>query len=783
MIIAVSNGQPVANAGNDRYAWLNETIVLDGSASNDPDGGTLTYSWGFITKPDDSNATLSDSDTDHPTFTVDEKGLFTLRLTVTDEQGYTDTDEINILESPTASAGADLEAMQGDTVTLDGSESYDPEDDPLSYNWSFASRPTGSSAMFSGATSSSPSFTADAPGDFVASLIVSDGNADSTADTVTISVTDGLLSASRTSGVAPLSVFFKAGFSGSPVTGSGKSFHDLRYKWDFGDTSTDTWAVSEKSKNIADGPVAAHVFENPGTYTVTLTTMDTAVISTETIDITVTDPDTIYAGTNTICISDAASNDFTGCPSGAQQIATDSVATEIKSNMATGKRILLRRGSSWAVSDSDTDQRSIGSSITGPVTIGAYGDCSSPDDRGICANAPVINLSASIPYGQPGYLWPTFFSVSNSSDMRIHDITFSADQDYGCLLGGATNIGPILLLRIKTTGFYKDIVISSYNTDSHDQFTIVDSDFSGTESTMAYVGSKQLAYMGTRFCDSNTSHVLRLWQAHLAVISHNIVSGSSLNTTSGLHALKLHGLNESLIDNPTKPSHRTQFVVISDNVFGGSGPWPVATGPQNGEYDERLSDIIFQRNRFIAGYGNLSSRLVSKGLVVEARYVTIRNNIFDGTGSDESYYSMVITRRGIEPAPVGTRIYNNTIFKDDSDNATSMFIGVDVGEVNESVILKNNLFQLPTTGTYTEIYRESIPGDVIASHNSLNAADLTFNDSTNADLLLRDFDIYSDSSSTSDKAIDNGDTVPVYRDIGGIERPQNSVWDRGAFEH
>ncbi len=80
-------------------------------------------------------------------------------------------------------------------------------------------------------------------------------------------------SASRLSGVAPLAVFFDATTTTS--TFAKKAFHELHYAWDFGDPKAGTWQYGNpkrKDRNKALGPVAAHVFEMPGTYTVKLTT-------------------------------------------------------------------------------------------------------------------------------------------------------------------------------------------------------------------------------------------------------------------------------------------------------------------------------------------------------------------------------------------------------------------------------------------------------------------------------------------------------------------------------
>ncbi len=95
-------------------------------------------------------------------------------------------------EPPIARAGENRSVPLGDTVSFDGSASSDPDSgpSPLSYAWTFISRPQGSSLndnAISGRLTAHASFVPDAPGTYDLLLTVSDGEA-SSADDVRITV-------------------------------------------------------------------------------------------------------------------------------------------------------------------------------------------------------------------------------------------------------------------------------------------------------------------------------------------------------------------------------------------------------------------------------------------------------------------------------------------------------------------------------------------------------------------------------------------------------------------
>lgn len=88
--------------------------------------------------------------------------------------------------APVADAGADQSVDVGQTATLQGGGSSDADGDSLTYAWTLVSKPSGSSANLSNATSQTPTLTLDAAGAFLIQLVVNDGLANSAADTVEI---------------------------------------------------------------------------------------------------------------------------------------------------------------------------------------------------------------------------------------------------------------------------------------------------------------------------------------------------------------------------------------------------------------------------------------------------------------------------------------------------------------------------------------------------------------------------------------------------------------------
>lgn len=82
--LSQSNQAPVANVGANQTGEQSYEIQLDGSATTDPDGDPLKYSWSYVSRPDGSSAALSDANAISPTFTPDLPGTYVLQLVVND---------------------------------------------------------------------------------------------------------------------------------------------------------------------------------------------------------------------------------------------------------------------------------------------------------------------------------------------------------------------------------------------------------------------------------------------------------------------------------------------------------------------------------------------------------------------------------------------------------------------------------------------------------------------------------------------------------------------------
>ncbi len=158
--ISTENSAPVSRAGADQAVRVNDTVQLDGSASSDADGDTLTFKWSFISKPGGSIAMLSSKTTAKPTFKVDVAGTYIVQLIVNDGTDNSTPDTVTIItenSAPVSNAGNDQTVEEGETVTLSGLNSTDPDDNIAGYTWQ---QTGGKSVTLSNSKGAETTFTA-----------------------------------------------------------------------------------------------------------------------------------------------------------------------------------------------------------------------------------------------------------------------------------------------------------------------------------------------------------------------------------------------------------------------------------------------------------------------------------------------------------------------------------------------------------------------------------------------------------------------------------------------
>ncbi|MDA8178745.1 MAG: PASTA domain-containing protein [Deltaproteobacteria bacterium] len=283
------NVPPTANAGPDQSVVTGTVVQLDGRGSFDPESAILSYSWQMLSRPTGSTAVLNYASTSLPTFLADVSGQYIVRLIVNDGQLNSTPDNVSVVAAvpnaaPIAFAGTDNTVSRNAVIRLDGTQSYDPDNDPLFFAWSIVSRPAGGTSVLDNAASPTPSMPAYGEGDFVFRLVVNDGQVDSAPDTVVVtSVNDPPVANAGPDQAVPVTTV---------LTLDGTSSHDAN-----GDPLTYLWSILSApagSTATIGNPTAVNPLFTPalaGSYTFQLVVSDGQVTSAaDTMAITATVP-------------------------------------------------------------------------------------------------------------------------------------------------------------------------------------------------------------------------------------------------------------------------------------------------------------------------------------------------------------------------------------------------------------------------------------------------------------------------------------------------------------
>lgn len=169
---------PVAVAGADVSIMLPvDSVVIASTKSSDADGVIVSYHWELVSGP--NTPVITNGNTSRATISNVIEGAYTFRLTVTDDDGATDTDDISITvlpkgnTKPIANAGTDRTlTLPLNQVSLDGAASYDPDGTLTEFTWTQVSGP--SQVLFTRSDVVKASCSGFVPGTYTFRLTITD---------------------------------------------------------------------------------------------------------------------------------------------------------------------------------------------------------------------------------------------------------------------------------------------------------------------------------------------------------------------------------------------------------------------------------------------------------------------------------------------------------------------------------------------------------------------------------------------------------------------------------
>jgi hypothetical protein len=593
----------------------------------------------------------------------------------------------------------------------------------------------------------------------------------------------------RSSGISPLLVFFDAtGTTDSSLTANTTAFQDVTYSWDFGDagaSGSGTWKygsnAGKSSMNAATGGVAAHLYITSGKdtpYTASVTATDGTNKASCHLALTATDPSGAngFPGTATTCVSSSATPvaGSNGCPARAAVLKTSSFVTAL-SGSQSGKRVLFNCGDTFTGNNA---------AVTGQkFSVGAYGSC-----VGSTSKRPILSDTGSggeISLGS---------GSSADFDGRFSDLDLEGNGHGGTAFRNSSSTYPlqIVLNNIRSNG--NEATFYNYNASQYGLFNVVmtgmgsiqgvfinNSENQCTNGSQAYNcggapnyrNVNYWAVIGNSFngagalIGSAGIETVRISACRLCVIENNTME----NANKVGAVLKLHNGNPN--SQSTWIGQYTELNEVSDNLFTGmSGAQLVEISPQNSVTDERLRNIVFERNLL---YG---TAVGSGRLLASVQNGTFRDNVFNTADTVGTNLSLQIARRGIEwnstpgapdnPAePQYNEAFNNTCYSLSSANGCIGFDGDYFHSPGNNGWARNNLYYNPTGGTTVS---NTGTGNSISNNTSSVTSNPVFINGGGGFNLLSDFMPTEKYSGATD--------APVFFDALGTAWPP--TWELGA---
>ena len=236
-----------------------QAALLDGAQSSDIANPISSYTWDY------GDGSAPDATSGPRTLhTYSAPGTYNVKLTVSDASGNPSTEILPVIVSLTGAAGAPTaaftspgSAQASHPVAFDGSGSSDPAGAIAAYVWNY-----GDGSALDASSGAQPTHSYAAGGAYTVTLTVIDTSGQASSVSHPVTVTAGIPSAVFTVPVG-VQAGKTAAFDGSASGDQGANL--VAYAWNYGDGTP---------LDGSSGAHASHAYAAPGTYTVTLTVLD-----------------------------------------------------------------------------------------------------------------------------------------------------------------------------------------------------------------------------------------------------------------------------------------------------------------------------------------------------------------------------------------------------------------------------------------------------------------------------------------------------------------------------
>lgn len=431
---------------------------------------------------------------------------------------------------------------------------------------------------------------------------------------------------------------------------------DAFFAWNFGDPQSGYWSTTQKSKNSGTGFVTAHVFDTPGTYTVSLSVKDRSGNSGSAQRTIQVNP--ANSMLTTYCVS-STPVDFSGCPNANSQYHISSANFQnVVEGADANTRVLFRGNRNYTSGSMEIPER---------VVVGAFAT-----SEGL----PRLTLTST---GD----WEGL-TVRGWSKFSDFDVLSSTPGKNGIYLGYHSLVYRINARNLSRGVGYERAASYLGGPGAHEYLFVVDSQFSNILNSFALTDWDKFSYLGNAVGGTQIFFGLRVKGSGIH-IAHNVFTEPAYISPANA-MLRLYGND----------------LVVTDNVILNS---PGGHGVESylGPNQPPVYRMLAERN-FFAGacHGALSSGLGADGIgdvlrnniVVNtpdgiksegSNKVSIYNNTVHSTGANDSM--------GVEvnrPA-VATRVFNNLL---SFPNTARSLVRVCGGlQYQPSVSFDNNLYQ------------------------------------------------------------------------------------------